>query len=71
MPVRAPLFLGTAANATIDPSDRALAVVPFECYCGLGTACPAFRQMTAAQREICSRDHRQTAQWMYINGMEE
>jgi hypothetical protein len=43
----------------------------FECYCGLGPACPMFREMSDAQRADCTRDKRQTAQWMYVNGMTE
>jgi hypothetical protein len=71
MPANTTLFTSTASNAIPDPP-RALAdETPFECYCGLGPACPMFRQMSAAQRADCTRDKRQTAQWMYVNGMTE
>ena len=40
-----------------------------ECYCGLGPACPVWRQMTPAQRTACSLDMRATAQRLWINGM--
>lgn len=40
-----------------------------ECYCGLGPACPLWRQMTAQQRTECSLDQRATAQRLWINGM--
>lgn len=41
----------------------------FECYCGLGPACPLFRAMTPQQRTACSRDKRQTGQSYYKNGL--
>ena len=66
------------SSAASDTSKAAPAKVPpvedtavFECYCGLGTACPAYRQMDSAQRAACSCDKRQTAQWMFVNGMKE
>ena len=40
-----------------------------ECYCGLGPACPAWREMTPEQRAECSLDMRATAQRFWINGM--
>jgi hypothetical protein len=40
-----------------------------ECYCGLGPACPAWREMTPEQRAECSLDMRATAQRLWINGM--
>ena len=40
-----------------------------ECYCGLGPACPLWRQMTPEQRTACSLDQRATAQRLWINGM--
>lgn len=44
-------------------------VTRFECYCGLGPACPLFRQMTPEQRSQCSQDKRQTEQYYWKNGM--
>lgn len=40
-----------------------------ECYCGLGPACPLWRQFTPAQRVACSLDKRATAQALWMNGM--
>lgn len=40
-----------------------------ECYCGLGPACPLWRQFTPAQRAACSLDKRATAQALWMNGM--
>lgn len=40
-----------------------------ECYCGLGPACPSWREMSPAQREECSLDKRLTAQRFWKNGM--
>jgi len=40
-----------------------------ECYCGLGPACPLWRQMTPEERTACSLDQRATAQRFWINGM--
>jgi hypothetical protein len=39
------------------------------CYCGLGPACPSWRQMSPAEREECSLDKRLTAQRFWKNGM--
>ncbi|MFI5311955.1 MAG: hypothetical protein ACHQQ3_12015 [Gemmatimonadales bacterium] len=52
-----------------DPLSAASAHVPFECYCGLGPACPAFRMMSPEERVECTRDKRRTAQQFYRNGM--
>lgn len=41
----------------------------YGCYCGLGPACPSWRQMSPAQREECSQDKRLTAQRLWKNGM--
>ena len=40
-----------------------------ECYCGLGPACPLWRQMTREQRTDCSADKRLVAQRLWKNGM--
>lgn len=40
-----------------------------ECYCGLGPACPLWRQFTPAQRAACSLDKRAVAQALWMNGM--
>jgi hypothetical protein len=40
-----------------------------ECYCGLGPACWAWRQMSPEQRVQCSLDMRATAQRLWMNGM--
>ena len=40
-----------------------------ECYCGLGPACPAWREMSPEQRVQCSLDMRATAQRLWVNGM--
>jgi hypothetical protein len=40
-----------------------------ECYCGLGPACPLWRQMTPEQRRDCSADKRLVAQRLWKNGM--
>lgn len=40
-----------------------------ECYCGLGPACPLWRQLTTAQRAACSLDKRAVAQAQWMNGM--
>jgi hypothetical protein len=63
------------ASSVIDPSrpkadqiaDLRRAVL--ECYCGLGPACPLWRQMNPEQRANCSADRRLTAQRMWKNGM--
>jgi hypothetical protein len=39
------------------------------CYCGLGPACPLWRQMTPEQRSECSADKRLVAQRFWKNGM--
>lgn len=41
----------------------------YDCYCGLGPACPHFLRMTEEERLACSRDKRQYAQAFYKNGM--
>jgi hypothetical protein len=51
-----------AASTTRDPPD-------WECYCGLGPACPIFHLMTPQQRDECTRDKRRTAQAYYRNGI--
>jgi hypothetical protein len=40
-----------------------------ECYCGLGPACPLWRQMTPEQRTDCSTDKRLVAQRFWKNCM--
>ena len=40
-----------------------------ECYCGLGPACPSWREMSSVQRAECSLDKRLTAQRLWKNGM--
>lgn len=60
-----------SAAPKAEPPKAADEAVEFECYCGLGTACPGFREMNASQRAACTCDKRQTAQWMYVNGMTE
>lgn len=40
-----------------------------ECYCGLGPACPLWRQFTPVQRTACSLDRRAVAQALWMNGM--
>lgn len=40
-----------------------------ECYCGLGPACPLWRQMTPEQRADCSADKRLVAQRLWKNGV--
>ena len=39
------------------------------CYCGLGPACPVWRQMTPEQRRDCSVSRRLAAQRNWKNGM--
>lgn len=39
------------------------------CYCGLGPACPLWRQMTPEERRLCSDDKRLYAQRLWKNGM--
>lgn len=39
------------------------------CYCGLGPACPLWRQMTPEERADCSADKRLVAQRAWKNGM--
>jgi hypothetical protein len=51
-----------AASTTRDP-------LAWECYCGLGPACPIFDQMTPQQQAACSLDKRRTAQSYYRNGI--
>jgi hypothetical protein len=41
----------------------------YECYCGLGPACPIFGKMTDQQRHDCTEDKRRTAQQYYRNGI--
>ena len=53
----------------IDPAASMREPPPFECYCGLGPACPIFRLMTPEQRDDCTRDKRRTAQAYYRNGI--
>ena len=52
-----------------DPASKTGEPPPFECYCGLGPACPIFRLMTPEQRDDCTRDKRRTAQAYYRNGI--
>jgi hypothetical protein len=40
-----------------------------DCYCGLGPACPLWRQMTPEQRTDCSTDKRLVAQRFWKNCM--
>lgn len=40
-----------------------------DCYCGLGPACPSYREMTSEQREACSTNMRAIAQAYYMNGL--
>lgn len=39
------------------------------CYCGLGPACPLWREMTPDERADCSADKRLYAQRFWKNGM--
>jgi hypothetical protein len=39
------------------------------CYCGLGPACPLWREMTPGQRDDCSADKRLYAQRFWKNGL--
>jgi hypothetical protein len=39
------------------------------CYCGLGPACPLWREMTPDERMDCSADKRLYAQRFWKNGM--
>lgn len=39
------------------------------CYCGLGPACPLWREMTPDERVDCSNDKRLYAQRFFKNGM--
>lgn len=48
-----------------EPASAAGGPAEFECYCGLGPACPLFQMMTPSQREDCTRDKRRTAQAYY------
>lgn len=41
----------------------------YDCYCGLGPACPHFLRMTDEEKAACSRDKRQYAQAFFKNGM--
>ena len=57
-------------NRSAPDADLAKAVPSkYECYCGLGPACPLFRTMTPEQRVCCTRDKRQQAQSWYRNGV--
>jgi hypothetical protein len=61
--------------SVIDPSRpkaeqiAALRLAVEQCYCGLGPACPLWRQMSAEQRVECSDDKRLTAQRYWKGGM--
>lgn len=65
-------------NTSSDVASRADAVDPppatddlvYECYCGLGPACPIFGLMNAEQRTACTRDKRRSAQSYYRNGLD-
>lgn len=39
------------------------------CYCGLGPACPLWREMTPEERTDCSLDKRLYAQRLWKNGL--
>lgn len=39
------------------------------CYCGLGPACPLWREMTPDERIDCSLDKRLYAQRLWKNGL--
>lgn len=41
-----------------------------DCYCGLGPACHLYQTMTPEERAACTADKRQTAQWLYMNGLQ-
>ena len=62
----------TDAASRVDCSDPARATSEpqaYECYCGLGPACPIFGQMTTEQQQECTRDKRRMAQQYYRNGI--
>lgn len=60
-----------AASTTdcADPVSTTLDASTYECYCGLGPACPIFGQMTKEQQEACTQDKRRIAQQYYRNGI--
>jgi hypothetical protein len=53
------------ADSATSPSEPAA----YECYCGLGSDCSIFGQMTDEQRHDCTQDKRRTAQQYYRNGI--
>lgn len=63
------------AASVIDPTrSRAAQIAELkqavkECYCGLGPACPLWRQFTPEERADCSADKRLYAQRFWKNGM--
>ena len=67
------MYRGLAS--VIDPNQpkaaqiAALRIEMEKCYCGLGPACPIWRQMTPEEREDCSLDKRLAAQRLWKNGM--
>ncbi len=71
MPAHLPLFVIPEPSPQLNDAHAIEDAMEYDCYCGLGPACPVFRQMNPAQRAACTRDKRQTAQWFYMNGMTE
>lgn len=63
-----PFDAGSSADRLM-PASTMRESPAFECYCGLGPACPLFRLMTPPQRADCTRDKRRTAQAFYRNGL--
>jgi hypothetical protein len=59
-----------ASRGSPDHGAIADAIGEYECYCGLGPACPVFLLMTPEERTACTRDKRRTAQSFYRNGVD-
>ncbi|MBI3567074.1 MAG: hypothetical protein HY084_02570 [Gemmatimonadetes bacterium] len=59
-----------ASRGSPDPRAMADEIGEYECYCGLGPACPVFLLMTPDERTACTRDKRRTAQSYYRNGLD-
>lgn len=64
-------FTPSTAGAAPAPSAAHAEFPEYDCYCGLGPACHLFREMTEQERTTCSQDKRQTAQWLWVNGVHE
>jgi hypothetical protein len=68
--IRSTSFSAATSGSNWTPAAATDDAPEFECYCGLGPACPIFNQMTPRERTLCSQDKRRTGQQFWRNGLE-